>query len=163
MAPRRPVRAAPRSVILLDTNVLVYALNQDAPQHQDSRAVVDAALDGRVPAVMVPQVLVEAYAVLTDPRRVEKPLGAPEAWAELDALRRGLRVLDLGPQPLEVLGELIITRRPVGQDIFDVLLVAQMRAHAIGTLCTYNVEDFRGYGGISVERPRDTLDRFGLG
>jgi predicted nucleic acid-binding protein len=50
----------------------------------------------------------------------------------------------------------------LGQDIFDVLLVAQMRAHAIGTLCTYNAEDFRGYGGITVERPRDTLDRFGF-
>ncbi len=51
-------------MILLDTNVLVYALNTDAPHYADSRRIVEAALRGRVPGVLVPQVLVEAYAVL---------------------------------------------------------------------------------------------------
>ncbi len=61
-------------MILPDANVLVYALNEDAVEHRDSRAVVDAALEGVLPRVLVPQVLVEAYAVLTDARRVRKPL-----------------------------------------------------------------------------------------
>lgn len=149
-------------MILVDTNVLVYALNEDAPQHGDSRAVVEAALRGALPAVLVPQVLVEAYAVVTDARRVERPLDPSQAWAEMDVLRRGLRVLDLTGAALEALGQLIAARRPPAQEVFEALLVAQMHAHGVSRLCTYDTDDFQGYPGIVVERPPQTLRRAGI-
>ncbi len=149
-------------MILPDANVLVYALNEDAVEHRDSRAVVDAALEGTLPGVLVPQVLVEAYAVLTDARRVRKPLEPEVAWQEMNALRTGLRTFDLTPHVLEILTGIIASRQPSGQDIFDALLVAQMRAHGIDILCTYNVDDFSGYPGLTVESPPQTLARTGL-
>lgn len=149
-------------MILPDANVLVYALNEDAAEHHDSRAVVDAALDGTLPGALVPQVLIEAYAVLTDARRIGTPLEPEVAWQEMNTLRAGLRTFDLTPQVLDILTGIIASRRPSGQDIFDALLVAQMRAHGIDILCTYNVDDFRGYPGLTVESPRQTLARTGL-
>ena len=61
-------------MILLDANVLVYAVNADAPQHNATRAILDAALAGTIPGALVPQVLLEFFAVVTNARRVQAPL-----------------------------------------------------------------------------------------
>jgi predicted nucleic acid-binding protein len=147
-------------VILFDTNVLVYALNADSPHHSESRTVVEAALTGRLPGVLVPQVLLEAYAVLTDRRRVERPLAPEEAQDALEPLRVGLRVLPAEAHALEALRELIALRRPVAQEVFDVFLAAQMRAHGIPRLCTYDVDGFRGYPGVAAATPAQILQHF---
>lgn len=149
-------------MILLDTNVLVYALNADAPQHADSRAIVEAGFARKLPVALLPQVLVEAYAVLTDARRVERPLAPREAWSEIQALQAGLPVFDLPVKVLDSLSELISEGEPIGQEIFDVLLVAQMRAHGIATICTYNTEDFERFAGIRAETPEEILAHFGI-
>ena len=52
-------------MILLDTNVLVYALNKDAPQHRECRDVFDRTARGRLPGIVLPQVMLECYAVIT--------------------------------------------------------------------------------------------------
>lgn len=146
-------------MILLDSNVLVYALNEDAPQHEASRTLVERALGGRIPAALVPQVLVEAFAILTDPRRIERPLGPPEAWAALAPLRLALPVLPLDGRALEEVAGLLAERPTTGQAVFDVLLVAQMRAQGLAAVCTYNVEDFEGFAGLLVEPPERVLAR----
>ncbi len=149
-------------MILLDTNVLVHALNLDAPQHQASRMMVQAGYDGDLPVVLVPQVLLEAYAILTDPRRVAHPLPPAQAWSQIDAYRGGLPVLDFGAKVLDDLAHVVNVRVPVAQDIFDAALIAQMRAYGVTTLCTFNIEDFQGFPGISAETPETLLRRFRL-
>lgn len=149
-------------MILLDTNVLVYALNVDASQHQASKAIVQAGFAGDLPVVLVPQVLLEAYAILTDPRRVAHPLAPAQAWAQIDAYRGGLPVLDFSAKVLDSLAVVVNTRGSVAQDIFDAALVAQMRAYGVATLCTFDTEGFRGFPGISAEAPDAMLRRFRL-
>ncbi len=144
-------------MILLDTNVLVYAINEDSPQHPKARAVVTAALEGAIPGVLVPQVLLEAFAVLTDRRRVKEPLAPEEAWAVLDRLCSGLRVLPVERGALDLMVELVSLRRPEAQEVFDVFLVAQMRAAGISTVCTYDLDGFRAYPGIVALTPDDLL------
>lgn len=73
-------------MILLDANVLVYAVNADAPQHSASRTVVRAAFDGQLPGVLVPQVLVEFLAVVANQRRVRYPLDPATAWEQMGIL-----------------------------------------------------------------------------
>ncbi len=79
-------------MILLDTNVLVYAINEDSPQHPKAPAAVTVALEGAIPGVLVPQVLLEAFAVLTDRRSVKQPLAPSEvtcraSWVEKSRCR----------------------------------------------------------------------------
>ncbi len=147
---------------LLDTNVLIYALNADAPQHPVSRAVVEAAMSGTLAAAVVPQVLLEFYAVVTNPRRVERPLSPEQAWGQVEVFRSSLPVLDAGPKSLETLAELVRLRCPTGGDVFDLFLVAQMWASGLSTICTYDVTAFSGIPGLIVETPEELARSLGL-
>jgi predicted nucleic acid-binding protein len=137
----------------------VYATAADAPQHPASLAVVEAGLDGRLPAVLVPQVLLEFMAVVTHPRRVEHPLDPQTAWQQVIALQVRLPVLELRPAALAVFGELVLVQRPAGSDVFDLFLVAQMRTHGVTAICTYNTRHFAGLQGIEALTAEETLAR----
>jgi uncharacterized protein len=143
-------------LILLDTNVLVYALNADSPQHADCRRVVDLSTAGALPAVLLPQILVECYAVVTSPRRIPRALTPQQAWA---ALRMLARALDVRPPAATLLDDLdlLMTQHPRrGRDIFDLAIVAQMLDHGIRAICTCNVSDF-GVAGIRALEPAQAL------
>lgn len=149
-------------MILLDANVLVASLDRRAAGHRASRAVVTAARDRRLSAVLVPQVLLEVSAVLTDGRRVAAPLRPDVAWTEISSLADAIPVAYPQRRALDEFAHIMERRGPRAQSIFDAFLVAQMRAAGIGTICTYNISDFTGYEGINPEAPDVLLARFGL-
>jgi predicted nucleic acid-binding protein len=149
-------------VILLDANVLVASLDRRAAGHLASRAVVTAARGRRLSAVLVPQVLLEASAVLTDGRRAAAPLTPDGAWTEIGGLAEAIPVIYPQRRALDELAHIMQQRGPRAQSIFAAFLVAQMRAAGIGTICTYNISDFTDYEGINPEVPDVLLARFGL-
>jgi hypothetical protein len=142
-------------MILLDANVLVYAVNADSPQHAASRAILDAALSGDLSGALIPQVLLEFFAVVTNARRVPAPLAPDVAWQQVTALRAGLPLLDVSPAAFDELDRLMqsVPPRGAGSVVFDLFLAAQMRAHRITTLCTYNTADFASIAGITAVTP----------
>ncbi len=143
-------------MILLDANVLVYALNADSPQHSDCLEVVQRAAAGRLPGVLLPQVLIECYSVLTSPRRVARPLSPQQART---AMRSLSRVIDVKPVPETLLEDLdlVLAHHPRrGQGVFDLVLVAQMVSHGIDAICTCNAGDF-AIAGIQAVDPAQTL------
>jgi predicted nucleic acid-binding protein len=139
--------------VLLDANVLIYAANSDAAHHAPSLAVVRAGLGGRLPAVLVPQVLLEFYAVVTSPRRVENPLSPSEAVGRLEALRAGMPTLPVPGEALDALAAILAERPGAGPMVFDRFLAAQMRHHGVDRICTYNVSDFNGITGLEAVQP----------
>ncbi|MCX6024599.1 MAG: PIN domain-containing protein [Chloroflexi bacterium] len=147
-------------MILLDANILVYALIVNAPQHAACVAVVTAALAGRIPGVAFPQTLLEFWSVVTNPRRVQRPLNPVRAWERVNALRSGLQFLDLRPDAFGLLDRLVVERRPTGREIFDLFLVAQMRSHGVTMICTYNTSDFVGLPGIEALTAEEALARW---
>jgi uncharacterized protein len=147
-------------MILLDANVLVYAVNQAAPQHPTSLAVVQAAVDDRVPGVLVPQVLLEFWATVTNPRRIQKPLEPVRAWEAVDDFRAGIEVLEVLAEALALLGGLVRRYRPTGAQLFDLYLVAQMQSHGVPRICTYNVDDFDAIAGVEILTPEDVAARY---
>ena len=151
-------------MILLDANVLVYAVNADAPHHVASRRVVDAALAGEVASVLVPQVLLEFFAVVTNPRRIQAPLSRDVAWAQVRALRAGLPLLDVPAGTFDELDRILSDAAPrAGAAVFDLFLAAQMRVHRITTLCTYNTADFDAFSSFTAATPDELLERLGIG
>jgi predicted nucleic acid-binding protein len=50
------------ALILLDANVLVYAISATAPQHAACLTIVSSGITCRPNTVLVPQVLLELYA-----------------------------------------------------------------------------------------------------
>ncbi len=91
---------------IVDTNVLVYALDADAPQHAAARALLDAArADASATLFVTTQILCEFYSIVTDPRRVRMPRSAIEAMAAISDLLAFLHVL---PVPAQAANGLII-------------------------------------------------------
>ena len=140
-------------MILLDTNILVYAVDADAPLHASCHRVVSGAMAGEPGGVMVPQVLMEFYAVVTSPRRVRSPLSAADAAAQVMDWRRTLPIRYPTAGCLQEWALLVEQLQPTGQEVHDLFLAAQMRAHGISDICTVNADDFAGIEGITVVHP----------
>ncbi|MGQ9778730.1 MAG: type II toxin-antitoxin system VapC family toxin [Bacillota bacterium] len=144
-------------IILLDTDVLVYAINLDAPQHEAARAFIEAARAGRWRSALVPRVLLEFFAVVTDGRRVASPLTPREALEQVAAWRALFPVFEVGKKALDYLSEVLAEKPAKGGGIFDAWLVAQMRAAGMEAICTYNPRNFTGYEGIRAVTPEEMI------
>ena len=144
-------------MILLDTNVVVYAADQDSPRHGPCRAVVENAFEGVVEGVLMPQVVLEFYATVTG-SKVRSPLAPATAWRQVEALTTGLTVLDVRRDGLDRLGDLIARTGLGGHRVFDLFLAAQMHAHGLSEICTDNARDFRSLG-FNPLSPEDVLAR----
>ncbi|TMC09933.1 MAG: PIN domain-containing protein [Chloroflexi bacterium] len=138
-------------MILLDTNVLVHALNVDSPRHPECLSVLQHAARGALPGVLVPQVLLECYSVITSPRRFAYPTEPEQAWGILRSLSEAIDVRTVPESLLDDLDGLLSQTTLRGRDVFDLALAAQMRSHGIRTICTYNVRDFDVIGIRAIE------------
>ena len=67
-------------MISIDTNILLYSLNRDCPEHGAARAFVEACA-GRADVAIAELVLVELYVLLRNPAVVRKPVEAGGAAA----------------------------------------------------------------------------------
>jgi len=92
--------------------------------------------------------------VVTNARRVSKPRTPAEALNAISGLLSFVRVL---PVPTVTVDELmdLLRRRPVtGGDIFDLHLVATMKANGILRIYTFNRADFEIFPELEVLAPR---------
>ena len=138
---------------LVDTNVLIYALDADAPQHAVARSLLEAARDGSVVLYVTSQILCEFYSIVTNARRVAKPQAPADALKALADLLTFLHVLPIPATAAQGLMELL-QRHPVsGGDVFDLQIVATMQANGIERIYTFNRGDFEAVSGISVTEP----------
>ena len=72
-------------MILVDANLLVYAVNAAAPQHAAARSWLDARLNGS-PRVALPWATLLAFLrLVTNPRVFQRPLTMPDDWKQVGA------------------------------------------------------------------------------
>ena len=97
---------------VVDANVLVYAMDADAPHHAASRALLEAARDPVVTLFVTSQILCEFDSVVTNARRVSKPRSSADA---LNAISNLLAVLRILPVPAAAVGRWmdLLRRHPV--------------------------------------------------
>jgi predicted nucleic acid-binding protein len=140
---------------LLDTNILVYAINPNAPFHIPCKILVERALDGKYPAYLAHQNLMELYAVVTDKRRVEHPLSPEEANGLLEFYLStdNLTIIYPNPTTFTLLRDLISLHSPLSHGIFDLMLVALMKQYDIPVIHTLNTRHFKNYQGITAISP----------
>ena len=140
---------------LLDTNILLYSEQEEAPQHGAAKALRDQALLGETSACISPQILSEFFAVATNPRRVSAPLTQQEA---IDQIRKyyeseDLTVIYPGSNIVERMLALLDTHAVSGPDIHDLHLVATMLENDVTKIYTYNTTDFDTFPDIEVLTP----------
>jgi predicted nucleic acid-binding protein len=139
---------------LIDANVLVYAMDADASQQAASRALLEAGRDTSATLYVTSQILCEFYSIVTNPRRVPKPRSPAETLSAISGLLAFLHVLPVPVHAVEgLLG--LLRRRPVsGGDVFDLQIVAAMKANGVQRIYRFNTEDFEVFPELAVLIPR---------
>ena len=143
---------------LLDANVLIYSIDTTAPNHKSARELVNSARNPAVTLFVTSQILCEFYSIITNPRRVAAPVTAPDAVRIIEALLAlpGLHVLPLPASTVTGWMDLL-RRRPVrGADIYDLQIVATMRANGIHRIYTFNTADFAVFPELDVKTPHSS-------
>jgi hypothetical protein len=139
---------------IVDTNVLVYALDADAPQHAAARALLEAArADAPATLFVTSQILCEFYSIVTNPRRVPKPRTAAEAMAAISSLLAFLHVLPVPAHAVDGLLDLLRRHPVIGGDVFDLHIVATMQANGVERIYTFNTDDFAVFPELSIATP----------
>lgn len=141
---------------VVDANILVYAVDSDAPQHAVSRALLDTARDPTTRLYVTSQVLCEFYSIITNPRRVTAARSSAEALDALVALLSlpGIHVLPMPARAVPALMELLRQRPVIGGDVFDLQLVATMYANNVQRIYTFNAQDFTIFSELAVLVPK---------
>lgn len=140
---------------LLDTNVLIYALDPTSTFHPACHALLERTKTAGAGLCIAPQNLAEFYAIVTNSRRVPTPRTSDEAVAVVEQFleRPGLELL---PVPTDVVARWITLLRRhavVGGDLFDIQLVATMLGNGITRIYTFNRDDFAPFTELEVLTP----------
>lgn len=137
--------------VIFDSNVLVYANNQASQFHKKCLGLVKAAVEGNLKVVLTHQNLLEFYSVITDARRIEKPISDKDAQ-ELVAsyLNSPLEIIYPNSETFKYLFILADAANIRASKIFDVYLAATMLSNNISTIVTANTKDFEGFLNIRI-------------
>lgn len=144
-------------MLSIDTNLLLYAYSEAAPEHDRALAFL-TSLSASENVALSEFVLAEFYLLLRNPAVLKKPLSAPEAVQVIQSYRRHPRwkVLGFPPTSRELHAELwqqaalpgIARRR-----IYDARTALCLRAFGVTEFATANVKDFEGFGFERVWSP----------
>lgn len=138
---------------LVDTNVLVYAHDRSSLKHQAAVKILRAAFSGIVQLCVTPQVLLEFYNVITNPRRIAHPLSVGEAGRVVGLYLRSSRIGKIHPDSSTVGAaiDLSVRTQTKGADVFDAFLAATALSHGVSEVYTENVADLARFGMTPVD------------
>lgn len=142
-------------MVVVDTNVLVYAADADSPFHAPCRGWLERHR-GRADAWYTTWAIVyEFLRVTTHPRVMRQPWSAPAAWGFVAALLAspGLSVLVPTTRHAEIAGQ-VIGESPhlAGNLLHDAHTAILMREHGIRRICTRDT-DFHRFPFLEVIDP----------
>lgn len=150
--------AAPPSY-LLDSNILVHLVNQDAPEHLVVMQCLQLLWERGVYLTYTSQNLGELWNVCTRPAgRNGFGLSVAETNEQALLIEMRFRLLEDSGLVHREWRKLIVDFDVSGVLVHDARLVAAMKVHRIGKIITYNLRDFRRFTSVVAVSPRDILN-----
>lgn len=139
----------------LDTNILIYASNEDAPEHAKAQKVVAKLLATPSEWILADQVLIEFYRALRNPAVFQSPTTAPDAWGIINFYREeaGCQRCCFELEMWHRLEHHLKSRRFEAKRTFDAVLAITLIGNAVQVFYTRNTKDFKGFGFRSVINP----------
>ena len=140
-------------MILIDTNLWLYACLQETPQHNAAKAWVDSCFQGSEPIALPWSVALAVLRISTQSRLMLQPLSPGQALALVESwLQHPLvQVVQPGPSHWSVLRLLIEQAGTAGNLTSDAHLAALAIEHN-ATLCSAD-SDFRRFTGLRFHNP----------
>ncbi|MCP4401926.1 MAG: PIN domain-containing protein [bacterium] len=141
----------------IDTNLLVYAHNEDSQFHHDAVTFLERVMnerdeDGNLTICIPTQVFTEFIHVITR-QAIQKPLSLQEAIDVVqEFLDAEIQVVSHQSTQIQTFLDLLrtVTTR---KKTFDVALAATLKDNEIEGLYTVNVADFEDFDGLTVINP----------
>jgi toxin-antitoxin system PIN domain toxin len=146
-------------MFVVDTNVLLYAANEDAPQHHACASLVRDWRPRREPWFITWGICYEFMRVVTHPRVLELPWSSEAAWRYLQAILAspGLSVLRETERHPDIVGAVLEETPTLRGDLFhDAHTAILMREHGIRRIVT-NDSDFHRFRFLEVVDPLTAL------
>ena len=139
--------------MIVDANVLLYAVDEQSPFHASARGWLDSAING-VERVGIPWVSLMAFQrIITHPRATTNPLSPGEAWQFvtewLDADQ--VWIPTPGARHRDILGTLLVSADARGNVGTDAHLAALALEHGTG-ICSFD-SDFARFNGLQWIQP----------
>jgi toxin-antitoxin system PIN domain toxin len=140
-------------VILVDANVLLYAVNESVDKHEQARSWLDGALNGREPVGLSWIVLLAFLRLSTRVGLFPSPLTVREAIDRVEAwlAQPPSVVLEPTSRHLSVLAGLLASTGSGGNLVNDAHLAALAVEHD-ATIVTYDT-DFGRFPGVRWQLP----------
>jgi hypothetical protein len=140
-------------MMLLDTNVLIYAHRRDSQQHEDYRDWVQKIIDGPAPYAVSDQALMGMIRIVTNPSVYRHPALTQEALAFADQFRNQshAHVISPGPHFWSIFAGLCREAGATANLIPDAYLAALALEHG----CEFVTADgdFRRFPGLRFRHP----------
>jgi toxin-antitoxin system PIN domain toxin len=139
--------------MLVDANLLLYAVHEGAAQHEAAKAWLTDRLNGSRRVGLAWQSIGACLRISTHPRAFPNPLSAGTAWERVtDWLAAPVAWIPApGPEHVRIVGELVIDHDVAGNLVPDALLAALAIEHGV-TL--YSIDtDFARFRELHWENP----------
>lgn len=133
-------------MFVVDTNVLVYAADVRAAEHERCRTLLEGWRRQSGAWYLTWGICYEFLRVVTHPRVLRRPWTAPEAWRFLAAVRAapGLAMLVPTQRHGAVLEEVLMeVPHLAGNLVHDAATAVLMREHGIRRICTRDTDFHR--------------------
>ncbi len=142
-------------IYLIDSNILVYAANEDSPHQKLASGIMDKATTGKINACLAYQTLYEFYAIITDPKRVESPILPKEAQETIRLYMMASNVKKIFSQKTNLQNTLSLLKKyeTSKQNIFDLVLIATMMDNGVEGIYTANEAHFKQFEFLEVINP----------
>ncbi|MCM8613141.1 type II toxin-antitoxin system VapC family toxin [Accumulibacter sp.] len=140
-------------MILVDANLLIYAVNSDLPQHKQARAWWEETLSGAA-VVGIPLVVLLAFLrICTNPRVFAKPMSPESAIAYIDEWldQPAVRLVGPGAGHWAVLRNLLVQTGMSGNLTTDAHIAALALEQGYSIYSADN--DFRRFPGLKHVNP----------
>lgn len=140
-------------MVLVDANVLIYAVNESAPQHASAKRWLEEALNGDEPVAFAWIALLAFIRITTIGAISPNPLSPDEASGIVADWLAAPAATIAAPtsRHFEILSGLIVEAGTAGNLVTDAHLASLAIEHR-ARICTYD-RDFSRFAGVDVEVP----------
>lgn len=141
----------------LDTNILVYAADEDSKENKAAGAVVHEMLANPEDWILAEQVMFEFYRAIRNPRIFRHPLGAREAALRVQFLQResGVARCCYELDQWERVYPLLAASATPAARTHDIVLGVTLKSNGVRRFFTRNTKDFHAIGFKDLVNPID--------
>lgn len=142
-------------MILVDSNILIYAINISSPKHKKAQEFLQKNING---LLIAHQNIFETLRVLTHPKFTH-PMKISDAIEAVWRIAKVAQVLCPDYRTHHFAIELIKRHNRKADQIFDAYLVATLFSNGFDTIATDNVDDFQIFSSLQIINPFAALDK----